>query len=264
MNITAINRKPIFDAVRRMMGRGFTQNEVARLDLAIEHAFERSREEADMPKRGQQPRLGSLSERFESAGRGAGAVSSGRNDPGGVSYGIYQLASRTGTVGAFLRAEGQPWQQAFGKAAPGTVRFSKVWRTAAGNDAARFEQAQHQFIERTHYWPAVAAVFSETGLDLDTRHRAVRDAAWSVAVQHGGAARILNAAVRQADENGARAELGYDRALLHAIYAHRSAYVLRVAERSGPGAQRTLRSLTRSRYPQELKAALAMLDEPLS
>lgn len=34
-------------------------------------------------------RLGALSERYESGGRGAGTVSTGRGDPGGVSYGLF-------------------------------------------------------------------------------------------------------------------------------------------------------------------------------
>ena len=34
-----LNREPIFDEVRRMLGRGFARSEVARLDEAIDHAL---------------------------------------------------------------------------------------------------------------------------------------------------------------------------------------------------------------------------------
>lgn len=249
-----MDRKPIFDAVRVLLGRGFSQAEVDTLDRAIDRA-------ASPP-----PRLGALSERFESGDRGPGAVSSGDGDPGGVSYGIWQLSSRAGTAAAFVAAEGLAWQDTFAGATPGCARFSAAWRAIAAREPEAFAEAQHRFIARTHYRPAVDAVRRRTGLDLDARHQAVRDAAWSVAVQHGGAATILNAAVERADLAPGRANGGYDRALVVAIYAERSAYVLRVAARAGlASAQgRLLASLTRNRYPAELAAALALFEEPVA
>lgn len=254
MNAVAFNRKPIFDEVRRLLGRGFTQGEVSRIDLAIDRALSVSRDSNS-------PRLGLLSEQFESGGRGPGAVSSGTADPGGVSYGIYQLASRAGTVAAFMRAEGALWAADFGNTAPGSAAFSRIWRLVADRDSQAFADAQHAFIERTHYRPAVTAVLQATGLDLDSRHQAVRDAVWSVSVQHGGAATILKAAVGEVDATLLRSRADYDRALIVAIYAQRSAYVLRVAGRSTAAEARTLRAITENRYPAELKAALAMLEE---
>jgi len=253
-NIIDLNRKPIFDAVRRLLGRAFTQAEVDAMDRAIDSALD-----ADEERRA--TRLGSLSEQFESGGRGPGVVSGGVGDPGGVSYGIYQLASKTGTAARFLQNEGRPWTRVFGNAAPGSAAFSKVWCEVAQREPEAFAAAQHAFIERTHYRPAVAAVLEATGFDLDSRHQAVRDATWSVAVQHGRAARILAAAVAQAEAELARdGASAYDRALIEAIYAQRSRYVLGVAERSGAAGARMLRSVVANRYPAELKAALAMLE----
>lgn len=247
------NRKPIFDVVRALLGRGFSQGEVDRIDRAIDAA---------LASGGVLPRLGALSEHFESGNRGPGAVSSGAGDPGGVSYGIWQLSSRVGTAAAFVAAEGAGWRADFAGAAPGTPAFSAAWRAIAAREPDPFAAAQHAFIERTHYRPAVAAVLKRTGLDLDARHGAVRDVTWSVAVQHGGAATILAAGVARADAAHAREGAGYDRALVEAIYAERSAYVLRVASRAGLGTAqgRTLQGVTRSRYPAELKAALAMFE----
>lgn len=249
-----MNKKPIFDTVRVLLGRGFTQAEVDLLDRAIDRAEGLAAT----------PRLGALSERFESGGRGPGAVSSGTGDAGGVSYGIWQLSSRAGTAAAFVVAEGARWRAAFAGAAPGTPAFTAAWQAIAAREPEAFAEAQHAFIERTHYRPAVAAVRQRTGLDLDARHSAVRDAAWSVAVQHGGAATILAAGVDKADRARARADAGYDRALVEAIYAERTAYVLRVAARVGLGSTegRMLQAITRSRYPAELAAALAMFDDP--
>lgn len=236
--------------VRDLLGRGLTQDEVDRTDRAIDGALCEG-----------SSRLGALSERFESGGRGPGAVSSGRGDPGGVSYGIWQLSSRSETVAAFVAAEGTRWWGDFAGAAPGSPAFSEAWRTIAAREAEAFAEAQRAFIERTHYRPAVDAVRRRTRLDLDARHAAVRDAAWSVAVQHGGAAGILSAGVISADRSHDRAEAAYDRVLVEAIYAERSAYVLRVAARAGLSSTqgRILQSIARNRYPEELATARAML-----
>jgi hypothetical protein len=241
-----MNKRLIFDAVRDLLGRGFTQDEVDRLDRAIDRAV------------GVAPRLGALSERFESGGRGPGAVSSGVGDPGGVSYGIWQLSSRAGVAAAFVAGEGARWREDFAGAAPGSAAFTAAWKAIAAREPEIFVDAQHAFVERTHYRPAIVAVRRRTGLDLDARHQAVRDAAWSVAVQHGGAAAILSAGVARADQAGARDGDGYDRRLVQAIYAEREAYVSRLAARAGTGSAtgRMLAAIVRNRYPAELAQAL--------
>jgi hypothetical protein len=59
---------------------------------------------AMMGAAGQQDvRLGQLSEKYESGGRGPATVSSGIGEPGGVSYGTYQLASKIGRADQFVR-----------------------------------------------------------------------------------------------------------------------------------------------------------------
>lgn len=204
-------------------------------------------------------RLGALSERYESGGRGPGTVSSGKGDPGGVSYGLYQLASKTGTVAAFLTAEGAPWSGDFGVLAPGSEPFSAAWRAVAAREGEAFGAAQHAFIERSHYRPLVRAVAEQTGLDLDGRADAVRDACWSCAVQHGGAARFVARAVGRADAAAPRESASYDRALVEAIYAERCAYVLKIAARADPATRRTLTGLVEQRYADERRRALAML-----
>ncbi|WP_330873180.1 hypothetical protein [Xanthomonas fragariae] len=42
------------------------------------------------------------SSRYESSGRGAGTISTGKNDHGGVSYGTYQLSTSQGTLQEYL------------------------------------------------------------------------------------------------------------------------------------------------------------------
>lgn len=203
-------------------------------------------------------RLGALSERYESGGRGAGTVSGGVGDPGGVSYGLYQLASKTGTAAAFVRCEGARWAEEL-SATPGSPTFSSAWKAIAARDGAAFADAQHAFIARSHYRPVVAAVRKATGHDLDARADGLRDAVWSAAVQHGRAAALLIAAVGDADERAPRGSRQHDRAFVEKSYRQRSAYVRALAQRSPPAVRRTLMTVVEKRYPSECAAALAML-----
>lgn len=242
-------RTPVFEAVRAI-GRAGLFNDPGNI-LALHNlldAFGAPRESV----------LGKLSERYESGSNGVGTVSSGAADPGGVSYGIWQLSSKAGTAAAFVAAEGERWRADFGGTTPGSAAFSQAWKRIAAREPQAFAAAQHAFIERTHYRPAVAAVRSATVLDLDSRHAAVRDATWSVAVQHGGAAKILTAAVKGTDAQMARTAAGYDKLLVETIYAERADYVLAVAAKSDPVSARALQGIVRSRYPAELADALAM------
>ena len=76
------------------------------------------------PANNDQQRIGGLSERYESGGRGPGTVSSGAGDPGGVSYGTYQLAGNMNRPQEFLANEGSRWAAEFGGARPGTIDSS--------------------------------------------------------------------------------------------------------------------------------------------
>lgn len=260
-------RQPALSMMRALMGDGFSQPQahaLDALDAAIAATFAPrvpSPPAAPAPGRDPAHRLGTLSARYESGARGPGAVSSGRNDPGGVSYGLYQLASRTGTAAAFVAAEGRRWSADLAGHKPGSAAFSAAWQAVARRDGAAFGAAQHAFIARTHYDPAILGVRGQTGLDLDARADAVRDACWSVAVQHGAATRILCRAVTAADGAAGRAAPHYDRALVEAIYVARSDYVRKVAATLAPPARQTLLDVIARRYPAELAQALAMLPD---
>ncbi len=56
--------------------------------------------------------LGKLSEKFETSGRGPGTVSGGQGDPGGRSYGSYQMTSKPngGTVKRFVSQPNFPFR----------------------------------------------------------------------------------------------------------------------------------------------------------
>jgi len=123
--------------------------------------------------------LGQTSERFEAPGSGPGEISTGSNDRGGVSYGAYQLSSKTGTLQEYLA------QSAYGPEfkglTPATAEFDTRWREIAAADPA-FGQDQHDFIGRSHYQSQLQRL-DRMGLSLEGRGRAVQDALWSTAVQ---------------------------------------------------------------------------------
>ncbi len=196
--------------------------------------------------------LGALSAKFETGNRGPGTVSTGAGDKGGVSYGSFQLASKLGRPEEFLKREGAPWTSEFGGAKSGTPAFTKVWKAIALKERDAFGEAQHAYIKRTHYDPLVAKVLAATGVDLNQRSDAVRDAAWSTAVQHGpGNDVIVNAMAGKTLD---------DRALLNAIYAERGRKDPdgKLARFRGNSAK--VQAGVAQRFKDELRDALKMLD----
>jgi hypothetical protein len=142
--------------------------------------------------------LGQTSRSFESGNRGAAAISSGRGDHGGASYGTYQLASAGGansTLSKFLNASGYASQ--FAGLKPGSPEFNAKWRQIAANDPA-FGAAQHDFIKSTHFDPQMA-MLGKAGIDLSKRGAGVQDAVWSTSVQFGGQTSLIKSALAGKD-----------------------------------------------------------------
>ncbi|MFM0163827.1 hypothetical protein PQR39_25870 [Paraburkholderia sediminicola] len=142
--------------------------------------------------------LGKTSQFFESGNRGAAAISSGKGDHGGASYGTYQLASAGGaksTLNKFLAASGYASQ--FAGMTPGSPEFNAKWKAIAANDPA-FGAAQHDFIKSTHFDPQMA-LLGKSGIDLSNRGAAVQDAVWSTSVQFGGETSLIKSALAGKD-----------------------------------------------------------------
>ncbi|RJF99471.1 type VI secretion system Vgr family protein [Noviherbaspirillum saxi] len=201
-------------------------------------------------------RIGHLSRKHETSGRGVGTVSTGVGDPGGVSYGSYQLASKKGMVQSFLRAEGAEWAHEF-KGLDPTVRdgdFGKKWKEIAAKSPKQFEDAQHNFIERTHYKPVLASVKKQTGVNLLNQSETLKDVVWSCSVQHQGAAGFIAEAVQSVKLKPD--SLDYDKALINAIYDHRSSYVGK-SKKLKPDIKANLQA----RYAKERKDALVVLQQ---
>lgn len=136
--------------------------------------------------------LGRISRPYESGEKGVHTISSGKKDPGGVSYGSHQLSSKKGTMAAFLSSpEGSQYATRFQGHKPGTPGFNKIYTQIATEDPKAFEKSQHEYIKRTHYQPLYEHA-KKLGFNVDDPR--VAETLFSLSVQHGGAKRIVSAA----------------------------------------------------------------------
>lgn len=205
-----------------------------------------------------------LSAKYESGGHGdPGAISSVPNDPGGASYGKYQLSSKTKTVDDFVASpEARQWAEEFRDLRPASAQFDAKWKEIAAREPTAFGAAQEAFTSRTHYERAVRNVLRTTGVNLDGASEAVRQATYSTGVQHWRAPEILTRSIRQADRQSKRSDPAYQRILVNAIYDQRTAYVTfqrDSARKAGNlGEARVFDNVLR-RYPNERADALLLL-----
>lgn len=200
--------------------------------------------------------FGALSARFESGGDPA---SVGYDRVGGTSYGIYQLSSRAGTFDDFLQfldskaPDMATRLRAAGRADTGSKigPMPAAWKTLAHDENQRFSALQHEFIRETHFQPALKKVTELTGVDLTGRNKAIAQALWSTAVQHGatGSARIFAKALEAVgDADG----LGGDKKLLKAVYDTRS--------RQFGSSSAHVRGAVHNRFASELKDVMSILE----
>src|SRR5215510_8746058 len=201
--------------------------------------------------------LGILSAKYETGGRGPGTVSSGAGDPGGVSYGSYQMASKTGTVQRFVAQPDFPWLQDFKNLTAGTADFSACWKRIATNQTDAFQKCQHEFIKRTHYDPLAAKILSDDDVDVNTRTSTLQNVVWSTAVQHGPGTPIVHRALVNVSSKPADPQ--YDEQAIRAIYAERGRKKpdgnLAYFGKSSPSVQAGVAN----RFRSELQDALSML-----
>lgn len=197
--------------------------------------------------------LGFLSEKYESGGRGPGVVSTGVGDPGGVSYGTYQLASKIGRAEQFTN---KYYPDEFAGLKGGSDAFTAKWKALAAKDADALHNNEHQFIQDTHYEPQLRKLKKELGIDVGERSPVFRDAVWSSAVHHGPNTDAITVAI----EPLVKAKVFDEVAALKAIYAERGrkttdGKLVRFKNVS----QSWIPGLTK-RFDNELRDALAALE----
>lgn len=193
-------------------------------------------------------KLGALSAKYESGRRGPETVSSGKGDPGGVSYGTYQLASKLGNADRFVL---QYYRNVFENLKGGTSEFTEVWKATVAKDPKAFHRNEHEFIKRTHFDPQCKLIESKLSIDLRKRSAALRDVIWSCAVHHGPNTKIVVNAARDTKS---------DAEWIAAIYAERGrvdsqgklVYFQKISD--------DLKPSLLNRFREELKDALKMLE----
>ena len=201
--------------------------------------------------------LGSLSAKYESGGRGPGTIAHNAGDAGGASYGTYQIATKTGTMRDFESYLGQhnpDYAQALQGSTPGTPAFDRAWKGLAQSDPQGFEQAQHDFIQATHYDPAQRNIERAVpGLDFDQRSGAVRDVLWSTSVQNGsgGATNVFRRALAGTDPSTLS-----DQEIIQRVYAERGADN---GEKYFSHSSPAVRQSVERRFQSEQRDALQML-----
>jgi len=180
----------------------------------------RKREQAKRDDRNNSS-LGSVSEKYETGGRGVGTISSGRGDPGGVSYGSYQLASKTGTLQKYLE------QSEFKDQLSGDINseeFKANWKKLAKEEPEKFKMDQHDFIKKTHYDPVLAEYKKQSGMkgEIDS---GLANALWSQSVQHSkrGNDKIIAESLKGLPEDATSEQR------ISALYGARSDYVSKLS-----------------------------------
>jgi hypothetical protein len=134
-------------------------------------------------------KLGAISAKYEAGGWNPGKVSSGTGDYGGVSYGMPQFSTTTGSAKSFvnwLKQSNPAMGSAFGDYAPGTAEFSDAWKSVAAQYGDAFGNLQNQYVYNNMVAPFIERTKQKTGVDLNATP-ALRELAFSTAIQFGGA-----------------------------------------------------------------------------
>lgn len=210
--------------------------------------------------------LGNLAAKFESGEEGIAAIGYDRH--GGTSYGKFQIASRVGTMGKFLRyLEDKAPDLATRLASSGPAntggragKMPEAWKGIAAEDPQRFERLQNDFIRESHFQPAVQQLAENTGVFVETMPAALQEVVFSTAVQHGpsGAFRIISRALGQVGEGRfSTAQKSPERLKQAGEELIRRIYALRAGQFAS--STRQVQAAARERLRLEMRDALALL-----
>lgn len=142
--------------------------------------------------------LGQLSEKYEGRAS-AGTVSSGVGDKGGVSFGKYQFASKTGGLASFMDELKESNPEYYEKlTADGgefyrnknaNSQFQENWKKLAKEDP-NFAKVQDEIAKKKWFDPTAKKFQDITGVDPNSS-KALANAIWSAGIQHGGVDKIF-------------------------------------------------------------------------
>lgn len=140
-------------------------------------------------------RLGYISAKYETGGYDGGLVSSGSGDYGGVSYGIPQFSTATGSANGFvkwLKSAHPEMGEYFGSSTAGSSAFGDAWKQTYKKYGDKFSKAQTDYAYQQFVQPLVKLAKEKTGVDY-TRSNALMELIYSTAIQFGGGSLGLSA-----------------------------------------------------------------------
>lgn len=199
-----------------------------------------------------------LSRAQESGRAGPGAVAHTPGDRGGPSYGSYQLATNFGAPQRFLATYGGKWADRFKGQEPGSRAFDQTWQAIAQEDPEGFERAQRAFISHDYFNVQADMIRRHTGLDLSDRSRALKNAVFSTAVQHGPNSALISSVVLALEKANPGRKLT-DQQIIDAIYAERGRTDAKGRLVHFSSSPKDLWAGLKARFPRERMQAQAML-----
>lgn len=130
-------------------------------------------------------RIGDLAEKYETSNRGPGYISSGESwgDPGGTSYGSYQLETKKGTMQEYLKGDDE-FTRELRKFEINSLPFKAKWRELASKDSEGFEQSQFNYLANKKGGHNDAIKYAEK-LGWNTDSFALQSAIYSTVNQSG-------------------------------------------------------------------------------
>lgn len=188
--------------------------------------------------------LGFVSGEFESGGN-PGVIA---KDNIGYAYGAWQMNSVVGPLRDFIKSIKNDERFAhLAELKIDSPEFQNEWARVAKNYPDAFLEKQHEYIERTKFKPVLNYARS---VGLNTTNRAVQEALWSQAVQHGfeGNKKIIDAAVKKVGKSSS------PDAIIRALYEARANYINGLSTLSD-----SLKVQINDRYRRESAKALAIV-----
>ena len=140
-------------------------------------------------------KLGFISAKYETGGYDGGKVSSGAGDYGGISYGIPQFSTTTGSADKFvnwLKQSNPEMGKYFGSSKAGTTEFSNAWKQVYSTYGDAFSNAQASYAYDNFVKPLADLAKQKTGVDY-TRSDALKELVFSTAIQFGSGSLGLSA-----------------------------------------------------------------------
>ena len=187
--------------------------------------------------------LGFVSGEFESGGN-PGVIA---KDNIGYAYGAWQMNSQVGALRDFLKTLKN--DERFARLTELKIdspEFQEEWARVAKEYPSEFLEKQHEFIEKTKFKPVLDYARS---VGLNTTNRAVQEALWSQAVQHGfeGNKKIIDAAVKKVGKSSSPDDI------VRALYEARANYINGLSTLSD-----SLKAQIIDRYERESSKALGI------